>query len=128
MNEVPLYVRQSRPHLDGRESPVPQREVTVLRESPVTCWVVEELGVASSIATHACESPAGNHPRSPVAHIRQSRPDSGLLFQVKPPKPLQVVPSLLGSRCCIPQTSIARPLARMREPRSTPSPVLASIM
>ena len=32
-----------------------------------------------------------------MAHIRQSRPDSGLGFQVKVLKTLKVVPSLLGS-------------------------------
>ena len=35
--------------------------------------------------------------RANVAHIRQSRPDSGLGFQVKGSKPLYVAPSSLGS-------------------------------
>ena len=34
-----------------------------------------------------------------MAHIRQSRPDSGLGFQVRVLKTLQDVPSLLGSGC-----------------------------
>ena len=32
-----------------------------------------------------------------MAHVRQSRPDSGLGFQVKVPKTFQVVPSSLGA-------------------------------
>ena len=32
-----------------------------------------------------------------MAHVRQSRPDYGLGFQVKVLKPFQVVPSSLGS-------------------------------
>ena len=35
--------------------------------------------------------------RANTAHIRQSRQDSGLVFQVKVPKTFQVVPSSLGS-------------------------------
>ena len=35
-----------------------------------------------------------------VAHIRQSRPDSGLGFQVKVLKPFQVVPSVAPAKIC----------------------------
>ena len=50
-------------------------------------------GVASSMVKRV----ASNRFRANMAHTRQSRPDSGLGFQVKLVKPYQVVPSLLGS-------------------------------
>jgi len=53
------------------------------------------LGRPLRLSVHASHE-MGRY-RSNMAHIRQSRPDCGLGFQVKAPKTLQVVPSSLGS-------------------------------
>ena len=55
----------------------------------------------STQATHGLEGVPHTHTRTHwranMAHMRQSRPDSGLGVQVKVLEAFQVVPSLLGS-------------------------------
>ena len=47
------------------------------------------LGVVGDVQRPRC--------RANMAHVRQSRPDYGLVFQVKVPTTFEVVPSSLGS-------------------------------
>jgi len=71
MSEVPLYFT-----LEGLwESPPTTRQVSW------KCWY--------RFVRTRC--------RANMAHVRQSRPDSGLGFQVKVLKPFKVVPFSLGS-------------------------------